>query len=138
MLNKFQTMTGENLIIEVVAAVVVKEGRYLICLRPDGKQHGGFWEFPGGKVDPGEDFASAIRRELLEELELEVTFIGETLFTAQERDSPFRINFIGVETRGNPVLHEHAAIRFCSLEEMNELSLAPSDQEFVIHLEDYQ
>lgn len=124
--------------IEVVAAVILKGNGYLICQRPHHKQHGGLWEFPGGKVDPGESLADAIRRELHEELELEVTSIGETVFISQEVGSHFRINFINTEARGNPILCEHEDIRFCTVDELKKLPLAPIDREFVLNLEAHQ
>ncbi|MCK7504065.1 MAG: NUDIX domain-containing protein [Desulfobacterales bacterium] len=54
--------------IHVIAAVIRRDGRYLVGRRPDGKRHGGLWEFPGGKVDPGESRLEAAHRELGEEL----------------------------------------------------------------------
>lgn len=52
----------------VVAAVIEREGRILICQRPAHVPHPGKWEFPGGKVEPGEPLDHAIHRELREEL----------------------------------------------------------------------
>ncbi len=60
--------------IEVVAAVIFNErGEFLLAQRPAGKAYAGYWEFPGGKVEPGEDPATAVKRELHEELGIEVT-----------------------------------------------------------------
>lgn len=56
----------------VVAGVVVRGGRALIARRPAQAHQGGLWEFPGGKVEPGESDAVALARELREELALEV------------------------------------------------------------------
>lgn len=55
----------------VVAGVIERDGAILICQRPAGKLHPLKWEFPGGKVEPGEEPSSALRRELLEELAIE-------------------------------------------------------------------
>ncbi|HSG49130.1 MAG TPA: NUDIX domain-containing protein, partial [Longimicrobiales bacterium] len=57
--------------IPVIAAVIHRDGRYLVGRRPDDKRHGGLWEFPGGKLDPGESWLEAARRELSEELEMD-------------------------------------------------------------------
>ncbi len=60
--------------IEVAAAVVFNErGEFLLAQRPQGKVYAGYWEFPGGKFEPGEDGFGAVRRELHEELGIEVT-----------------------------------------------------------------
>jgi A/G-specific adenine glycosylase len=58
--------------IEVVVAVIERDGRFLIQERPAGGLLAGLWEFPGGKVEPGESLAAALRRELREELGVEV------------------------------------------------------------------
>ena len=59
--------------LEVVAGVLEREdGRVLITQRPPGKAYAGYWEFPGGKVEPGESPRAAIARELAEELAIEV------------------------------------------------------------------
>ncbi|MFQ5897040.1 MAG: (deoxy)nucleoside triphosphate pyrophosphohydrolase [Candidatus Methylomirabilia bacterium] len=65
--------------LEVVAAVIEANGRYLITRRERGHLEG-LWEFPGGKIRPGEPLVECLRRELLEELAVEVT-VGEKLET---------------------------------------------------------
>lgn len=55
-------------LVVVVAAVIERDGRVLICRRRAGSSHGLKWEFPGGKAEPGEDPRAALRRELAEEL----------------------------------------------------------------------
>jgi len=60
-------------VIEVAAAVIERpDGTFLLAQRPAGKVYAGYWEFPGGKVEPGEDAARALQRELHEELGIEV------------------------------------------------------------------
>lgn len=61
----------------VVAAVIERAGRILICQRRRGQAHELKWEFPGGKVEPGESPEEALRRELREELSTEATLDGE-------------------------------------------------------------
>jgi len=70
--------------IPVIAAVIVRGGRYLVGQRPDGKRHGGLWEFPGGKLDPGETLLHAARRELGEELGMGAVSVGEILYSASD------------------------------------------------------
>ena len=63
----------EQKITEVVAALIVKDHRFLICQRPAHKARGMLWEFVGGKVEPGETLPQALIRECLEELGIRVT-----------------------------------------------------------------
>ena len=64
--------------IEVVAAVIERDGKLLITRRPEGSHLSGLWEFPGGKPQPGETFEQALRREIAEELGAEVS-VGERI-----------------------------------------------------------
>ena len=58
---------------EVVAAVIYRaDGSYLLAQRPPGKAYAGYWEFPGGKVEPGESLDAALKREIREELDIEI------------------------------------------------------------------
>jgi A/G-specific adenine glycosylase len=60
----------------VTAAVIHRAGQVLIAQRPAEGLLGGLWEFPGGKLQPGEDLPSCLRREILEELGVEITIGG--------------------------------------------------------------
>ena len=115
----------------VLAAVIRRQGRYLLCRRPVRKRHGGLWEFPGGKLEPGETLARAAGRELKEELGTEVTGYGPLLFSHREAGSPFQIEFVPVEIAGEPEALEHEEVRWVSAEELEGLALAPSDRAFV-------
>ena len=115
----------------VVAAVIRDGDRFLICQRPAHRRHGCLWEFPGGKCEAGETDAQAITRELAEELGVEVTAVGDALFSASDPDSPFVIAFLPVGIRGEPLCIEHAALAWASRHEMTAYELAPSDARFV-------
>lgn len=116
--------------VRVLAAVIRRQGRYLLCLRPPEKRHGGLWEFPGGKLEGDESLAQAAQRELMEELGVDVTGCGTLLFAHQEGGSPFRIEFVPVEIEGEPQALEHSAVRWVSIEESECLPMAPSDRAF--------
>ncbi len=62
--------------VDVVAGVIFRHGLILIARRNPGGPHGGLWEFPGGKVEPGESPEEALARELLEELGAHVAVLG--------------------------------------------------------------
>ena len=118
----------------VVAAVISRDRKYLVCQRPAHKRHGGLWEFPGGKVEPGEDDADALRREMREELGVELSDVGRELFSRRDPDSPVLIAFIAVAISGTPRRHEHDALIWASPAELAALALAPTDAAFVTHL----
>lgn len=127
-------MSDSGTHVRVVAAVVRRDGRYLLCRRPTEKRHGGLWEFPGGKVRGGETRADAARRELAEELELGVTEVGDVLFQASDDGTAFVIDFVRTAVEGVPVLHEHTEIGWFTVEELLGLALAPADQRFAATL----
>lgn len=60
-----QNVMHETRVVEVVAAVIIQaDGQFLLAQRPEGKVYAGYWEFPGGKVEPGESPMHALEREL--------------------------------------------------------------------------
>jgi 8-oxo-dGTP pyrophosphatase MutT (NUDIX family) len=117
--------------IRVIAAVVSDGDRLLLCQRPPHKRHGGLWEFPGGKCEPGESDLEAARRELREELGVEVLAVGPAELAVIDPGSPFEIVFVPVTIAGTPVCREHTALVWKPLAEVPSLSLAPSDRRFV-------
>lgn len=121
--------------IPVIAAVIRRDGRYLVGRRPDAKRHGGLWEFPGGKVDPGESWLEAVRRELSEELDMDAVAAGPLLLSVQDPGSPFVIHFLEVEAEGDPTPLEHSAVGWYTPDELAVLQLAPADARFVSRLE---
>ncbi|HET7061842.1 MAG TPA: Nudix family hydrolase [Nitrosospira sp.] len=67
------TPLGYSAIVEVAVAVILRaDGSFLLARRPEGKPYAGYWEFPGGKVQPGESLLHALKRELWEELDITV------------------------------------------------------------------
>jgi 8-oxo-dGTP diphosphatase len=117
--------------VRVVAAVVRRGGRLLICERPAHKRHGGLWEFPGGKMEPGETVLTAVHRELAEELGVEAVGVGEALGVVHDPGSPFSIEFYPVEIRGEPECREHSRLEWVEPTELARFPLAPSDRLFV-------
>jgi mutator protein MutT len=117
--------------VRVLAAVIERAGRYLICQRPAHKRHGGLWEFPGGKLEPGESDEDAATREMQEELGVRVTAVGTEQLLVHDAGSPFHIGFVPVVIEGEPACLEHAALAWVTPEEMAQYDLAPSDRRFV-------
>lgn len=125
---------GDEALVRVVAAVIERDGRLLVCQRPAHKRHGGLWEFPGGKCEEGESDLEAARRELREELGVEVLRVGEPMFSVHDAGSPFLIVFLPIDVAGEATAHEHMDIRWSTLADLSSLPLAPSDERFVTRL----
>ena len=121
--------------IRVVAAVISRGDKLLVCQRPLDKRHGGLWEFPGGKCEPGESDADAIRRELVEELGVEAVEVGEPDLELADADSPYVIAFLSVRIVGEPSPHEHSALEWGTPAALRCLPLAPSDRCYVDHID---
>src|SRR5215218_9542027 len=119
--------------VRVIAAVVSDGDRLLVCQRPLHKRHGGLWEFPGGKCEPGESDAQVAARELREELGVSVLAVGDEELAIHDPGSPYEIVFVPVTIAGEPVCHEHTALAWGTPAELARLPLAPSDRRFVEH-----
>lgn len=118
-------------VVRVVAAVIGRADNLLVCRRPPRKRHGDLFEFPGGKVEPGESDADAATRELAEELGVTVTRVGAELFAINDPGSSFHIAFVPVAITGKPQCIEHTAHVWGTPRELAQLPLAPSDRLFV-------
>jgi len=118
--------------VQVVAAVIERRGCFLVAQRPCHKRHGGLWEFPGGKLQPGEDFLAAVRRELAEELGVEVRSVGPVESSIADPASVFVINFARTEIIGEPVAREHDALAWVAPADLLGYQLAPSDRQYVL------
>lgn len=117
-------------VIDVVCGVIKNgAGEFLACLRPEGKHLSGRWEFPGGKVDPGEIPEAALIRELMEELGVTVKIgrrLGPVVWDYGDRVVrllPFRCELVGGELR--PL--EHDAIFWFNRANYESLSWAEAD-----------
>lgn len=64
-------------LVDVAVGLLLREdGRFLLCTRPPGKAYAGYWEFPGGKLEAGEDVVAALKRELAEEIGIQATSVA--------------------------------------------------------------
>lgn len=120
--------------IDVCAAVIVRDGRVLLATRPDGTHLVGKWEFPGGKVHDGESLTACIRREIREELGLDVLEpVHLRCVTHQYPEKAIRLHFLLCTVRADcePVCHEGQEARWVTPEELRGLDLAPADRVFL-------
>ena len=122
---------------DVVAAIIERDGKILICQRKVGQRYAGKWEFPGGKVEPKEEFVAALARELEEELGISAT-IGEEIaryrYTYPRRE-PIQLIFYQVEQfEGEPVNLIFEQIRWEEARKLPEYDFLEGDIEFVKRL----
>jgi 8-oxo-dGTP diphosphatase len=116
---------GAGAVTEVAAAVIVdREGRFLLAQRPSGKVYAGYWEFPGGKVEPGEPLFDALKRELEEELGIAVRTAYPWLTRSYSYPhAVVRLHFFRVtEWAGEPHPHEGQAFAW---QRVDALSVSP-------------
>jgi 8-oxo-dGTP diphosphatase len=101
-------------ITDVAAAVIERPGEFLLAQRPEGKAYAGYWEFPGGKIEPDEDPRAALVRELGEELGIEVTAATPWITRVYAyTHATVRLHFFRVTAwRGEPQPLEDQAIRW--------------------------
>lgn len=115
--------------IEVVAAMIRKDGRFLICQRPEGKNCASMWEFPGGKVEPGETNEAALAREIREELRCGIA-VREKLAETTHAYPSIEIHltlYAADLTEGAPECLEHARIAWIGMGEAANYTFCPAD-----------
>ena len=119
--------------ITVVAGVVRREGRVLLCQRPEGKRFGLLWEFPGGKVEPGESPEAALERELREELAVQ-TRTGRVLdalrLDGREGGDLLLLFYESEIAGGEPQTVECRALDWVLPKDVSTYDLAPADRLF--------
>ena len=121
--------------IEVVAAIIEHEGKYLATQRGYGEWKG-FWEYPGGKIEPEESREEALIREIREELRMEI--VPEQWLCTTEYDYPtFHLTmhcYLCRIVEGTPQLTEHLAAQWLSPEELHSVPWLPADVEVASRL----
>lgn len=121
--------SNESKRIEVVAAIIEKNGKILICRRAENKTRALKWEFPGGKIEPGETPEQAVLRECREELDVDLCVKGEFMRVLHSYPdieiqlTVFRTAIIG----SDPRCIEHKEIRFVYPSELADFELCPAD-----------
>jgi len=120
----------------VVGAAIVRDGRVLAARRTTPPSAAGRWEFPGGKVEPGETAAESLVREVAEELGLRVSVV-RWLEGAVPIDDRFLLRVaLAVADGGEPVPTEHDAVRWLAADEVDQVDWLPADRPFLAELSD--
>jgi 8-oxo-dGTP diphosphatase len=127
-------------VLVVAVALIDPDGRVLIAQRPEGKQLAGLWEFPGGKVEPGERPEQALIRELKEELGIDVTeaCLAPFVFASHAYESFHLLMPLYLCRRwsGVVVKHEHAALAWVKPNRLGDYPMPPADEPLVAWLRD--
>jgi 8-oxo-dGTP diphosphatase len=118
--------------IVVTAAIIERGGRYLLTRRQKGVHLEGFWEFPGGKCDAHESLESCLRREIVEELAVDVT-VGDEVFaiTHHYPDRAVELHFFQCELSGSPEPQLGQEMRWVARAELPTLKFPPADAELI-------
>ncbi|WP_432995031.1 (deoxy)nucleoside triphosphate pyrophosphohydrolase [Dactylosporangium sp. CA-233914] len=121
----------------IVGAAIISDGRVLACERAQPPEMAGKWEFPGGKVDPGETEEQALVRECQEELGVDVT-VGERVggdISMLGGTAVLRVYVATLRGGAQPLPLEHSDLRWLGLAELHSVPWLPADAPIVYALE---
>lgn len=123
--------------IDVTAAILIENGRVLIARRRPGASQAGMWEFPGGKVRPGESPAHCLKREIQEELGIQIVvggFFGESVYAYEDKTVrllAYRVRAEGGEMSRN----DHAELAWAAIADLGRYRFCPADVPFTEKLQ---
>jgi mutator protein MutT len=116
----------------VTAAVIERDGRFLVARRLEGTHLAGYWEFPGGKCESGEKAAACLVREIREELDASVRVGAEILRTVHTYpDRAVELRFFRCELDDEPRPMLGQEIKWVSRAELGALEFPPADRELI-------
>jgi 8-oxo-dGTP diphosphatase len=131
-------VTGKALLLVVAAALVDTESRVLIAQRPEGKSLAGLWEFPGGKIEPGETPEAALIRELAEELGIAVATeaLEPVTFASHSYDNVHLLMplYRCRSWQGTVSAREHSALRWVPPARLRDYPMPPADEPLIVSL----
>jgi len=132
MANEYPTL------LVVACALVDADRRVLIAQRPEHKNMGGLWEFPGGKVEAGESPEAALIRELKEELDIDTreACLAPLTFTSfsYEKFHLLMPLYVCRKWQGSPQTLEHTALKWVRPQRLRDYPMPPADEPLVAHL----
>lgn len=123
---------------EVVAAILINDNRVFCCQRKDVGEVAKKWEFPGGKIEMGENHQQALSREIAEELSVEIA-VGDFVTTVYHEYSTLAITmhaYLATIRSGELILTEHLDSRWLLRDELTSVDWAPADLPIVERVKD--
>ena len=124
--------------IEVVAALIWDNDKFMICQRPADKARALLWEFVGGKVEPGETKEQALIRECQEELAITLS-VGNVFMDVVHEYPDITVHltlFNAIIAKGTPQKLEHNDIKWISVKEIGQYDFYPADTEILLKLDE--
>ena len=129
-----------RLLLVAACALIDGDGRVLLAQRPEGKPMAGLWEFPGGKLEPGETPEDAVIRELWEELGVAVTkpCLAPLTFASHDYREFHMLMplFVCRRWTGAPVAREAQQLRWVRANRLRDFPMPPADEPLISHLAD--
>jgi 8-oxo-dGTP diphosphatase len=129
---------ASKLLLVAACALVDTDGRVLIAQRPQGKPMAGLWEFPGGKVEPGESPEEALIRELDEELGISTksACLAPVSFASHSYDNFHLLMplYACRKWQGEPQAREHAALKWVRPQKLRDYPMPPADEPLIAAL----
>jgi 8-oxo-dGTP diphosphatase len=130
-----------RLVLVAAVALIDPDGRVLLAQRPEGKAMAGLWEFPGGKVEPGETPEAALIRELHEELAIDTwaSCLAPLTFASHAYEGFHLLMplFACRKWVGTPEAREHAALKWVRPERLRDYPMPPADLPLIPVLRDW-
>ena len=124
--------------IDVVAAVIKKNNLYFIAQRNRNKHFAYYWEFPGGKVDKQETFENALKREIKEELSINIRVFNH-IASEKHKDEKIDVNvhyYLCESLNKNIILSEHEDMKWLQKNDLKQFKMAPGDSKIIKYLEE--
>ena len=122
--------------VNVVAALILNDEKRVLAVKCADSKFDGGWEFPGGKIEPGESPQAALAREIAEELEVHIS-VEQLVYTVEMDYPAFHLSMQCFACRllsGTLQLHEHTDFRWLAADELDSVRWLPADVDVLPHL----